>query len=236
MNVPDLNKVNSSSLVRGIVVNNNDPEKRGRVKVRIPSYHGIVNRTRNWTKDENLPWANPGIFISGGNDVGQRIVPVTGSRIFLMFEEGDISKPVYFGGIPQLIGGNKLYNANDSTTLGGDVIINSNDTMADINYTRSQSAQGVVFKSLKGFTIYYDDSDGHEVVKIIDQAGQIIKMEALAPVTSRRGSSENAEVASRITIKNNSDTLVVVNDTNITVQAGTSKVVVDKTTGVDIII
>jgi hypothetical protein len=231
-----LNKINSSSIVRGIVVDNNDPENRGRVKIRIPSYHGVVGETRNWTLDSELPWANPGLFASGGNDVGQRIIPTTGTRIFVMFEEGDLAKPIYFGGLPQLIGGNKLYNANDSSTLAGNVVVATNDTMADIDYSRSQANQGVLFKSLKGFTIYYDDTDGHEVVKIIDQAGQMIKMESLSPIYTRRGDSENAEMASRITIKNNSDTLITIDDTSITMNVQGTEIIIDGTDGVDILI
>lgn len=34
-------------LVRGIVVDNNDPQNRGRVKIRIPSYHVLQIQHQN---------------------------------------------------------------------------------------------------------------------------------------------------------------------------------------------
>jgi len=191
-----------TSLVRGVVVLNEDPERRGRIKVRIPSYHGIPNESRVWIKDEELPWCNPGVLISAGNDIGQRIIPTVGTRIFVMFEDGDLSKPVYFGGIPQLIRDTKYYNGQDASILGGNAIpITTDDSMSDFYDTEAQAAQGVLFKSLKGFTIYYNDTDGHEVVKIIDQAGQLIKMQSLDPILTRRGNKEYTSTRSNISVQ-----------------------------------
>ncbi len=186
----DNRNINETILVRGIVVLNDDPQKRGRIKIRIPSHHGIVNITNAWINDEDLPWAVPGALLNAGNDIGQRLIPTIGTRVFVLFEEGDLSKPVYLGGIPQLIGKPKLYNDDINSGTLGSVDITTDDTMADIDYTHDSANQGVVFKSLKGFTIYFDDTNGYECVKIIDQAGQMIKMESVEPILERRGNGE----------------------------------------------
>lgn len=203
-----LNLSNETGLVRGIVIDNEDPEKRGRIKVRVPSYHGIPNQSRTWIDDNDLPWSTPGIFISGGNDLGQRILPTVGTRVFVMFEDGDFTKPVYFGGIPLLIGEEKIYNHKDATVLGP-VSITTDDTMSDINYSKSQSSQGVLFKSLKGFTIYYDDTNGSESAKIIDQSGQMIKMFSLSPVLSRRENKEYTSGRSQILFQSGRSSLQI---------------------------
>ena len=209
-----LNMSDETSLVRGIVVINEDPEKRGRVKVRIPSYHGIPSQSRTWIEDENLPWSTPGLYVSGGNDLGQRIVPSVGTRVFVIFEDGDLTKPVYLGGIPLLIGEDKIYNSRDTTVLGqGPLTISSDDIMKDINYSDSQSSQGVLFKSLKGFTIYYNDTDGKEKVKIIDQAGQSIKFTSLSPVLSRREDKEYTSGRSNISLSSGR-TEILIGDIN----------------------
>lgn len=200
-------------LVRGIVVDNNDPQNRGRVKIRIPSYHGIANTTPKWINDEDLPWAMPGIFANAGNDIGQRLIPTIGTRLFILFEDGELSKPVYIGGIPQLIGQPKIYNANNTETLGS-IDITTDDTVLDIDYTHDTANQGIVFKSLKGFTIYFDDTDGYECVKIIDQAGQMIKMESIEPITTRRGNGEKVSNG-KITITTKTSTIELTEDEGI---------------------
>lgn len=211
----NLNVIDTTTLVRAIVVATNDPQKRGRVRVRIPSLHGIPFESSTWVDDTNLPWALPGVFNAAGNDMGQRLVPPIGTRVFVLFEEGNTSKPVYIGGIPQLIGEPKLYNIGNTETLGT-VTVTTDDTVADIDYTHDPAAQGIVFKSLKGFTIYFDDTDGFEKVRIVDQAGQVIEMESLAPITERRGDMTEPTAPSRITIKHNDETLFQMDDNGFT--------------------
>ena len=79
-------------IVKGIVVDNNDPLNSNRVKVRIPCYHGISN-SKNSISDDNLPWA-------------QTLVPITkeaqqdyqiGRVVWIQFEGGDIRYPVIIG-------------------------------------------------------------------------------------------------------------------------------------------
>lgn len=66
---------------RAMVIDTNDPEKRGRIKTRCPS----VNL------DIPLAWAEssfpPGIFS----------VPNLGDFVWIEFEEGDIDKPIWVG-------------------------------------------------------------------------------------------------------------------------------------------
>lgn len=230
--VNKLDTINNTAIVRGVVVSTKDPENRGRIKVRIPSYHGIPQSGRSYTTDEQLPWCIPGLFASGGNDLGQRIVPVVGTRVLVLFEEGDLGRPVYLGGIPQQIGGDKVYNKGNTDVFGGGVLINTDDTMRDFDASSNPSSQGVLFKSLKGFTIYYNDTDGHEVVKIISQAGQIIKMESLETVTTRRGTNEVADYSSRITISNGDKQDIIMEDDKILLTIGEVELELDETNGV----
>lgn len=77
---PDLSK----GMYRGYVVDNNDPDKRQRVKIRIPQLHRGI-------PDDQLPWTMP---ISRGQahagaGVGSVDVPPVGSLLEGMFEEDD---------------------------------------------------------------------------------------------------------------------------------------------------
>lgn len=204
-----------TSLLRGIVVNTQDPDNQGRVQIRIPPLHGVPNQSNSWIEDEFLPWAVPGNLLGAGNNIGQRIVPIKGTRVFVLFEGGSTSTPVYLGGIPLRIGEPKLYNDEDNNVFSdAGITIKTDDTISDFDLDSAQSAQGVLFKSIKGFTIYYNDTDGKEVVKIFDQAGQSIIMEALEPVTSHRDGREPL-MNSRISITHASGIKIVLDNDNI---------------------
>ena len=72
--------------VIGIVVDNKDPEKLSRVKVRFPSLPG----------SDTSAWA-PTASLGAGNDCGWYFLPEIG--VLCMFEHGDIRRPVVVGAL-----------------------------------------------------------------------------------------------------------------------------------------
>lgn len=76
----------------GVIENNDDPRKEGRVQVRAFGIHG----TNKDVETEDLPWA---ICIHGGYDVN--IVPKTNSWVFGFFMDGrGAQQPMIIGVIP----------------------------------------------------------------------------------------------------------------------------------------
>jgi hypothetical protein len=76
----------------GVIENNDDPRKEGRVQVRAFGIHG----TNKDVETEDLPWA---ICIHGGYDVN--IVPKTNSWVFGFFMDGrGAQQPMILGVIP----------------------------------------------------------------------------------------------------------------------------------------
>lgn len=101
MNIDSLKRNNwANTEVDGLVVDNNDPLKAGRIKVRIAGVHdGVPN--------EHLPWAVCGIT-SGRGPTGNAAslrVPMKGSRVKIRFQQGDPSNPEYVGAV---LGSNAL--------------------------------------------------------------------------------------------------------------------------------
>lgn len=213
-------EINYNAFYVALVVNTNDLYNLGRVQIRIPAIHGIQENQAYYIPDSALPWAKPAIFNSGGNDMGQFIVPTKGNRVFVTFEYNDSTKPIYFGGLPTLHGKNKYYNDNMNIYNGDEVVINDDDRIKDLD---NDSAQSVVYKSFKGSTIIIDDKDGKESIKIIDAAGQQIIMENDGDIAlPRRGNKTDPPTTANITIKTNGkltlicDTLdIQANNTNI---------------------
>ena len=71
---------------RGTVVNNIDPEQRGRLLVTVPDVLGV-----------NLSsWAMPCLPLAGSN-MGIYTVPPVGAGVWIEFEQGDPDYPVWVG-------------------------------------------------------------------------------------------------------------------------------------------
>ena len=75
------------SIIVGVVTNNNDPEKLGRVKVSLPS----VSEVETF-------WA-PVLVPSAGNERGLSMLPVAGEQVIVAFENGDPSFPLVLGSV-----------------------------------------------------------------------------------------------------------------------------------------
>lgn len=166
-------KINYNAIYRGIVVDTHDPYKLGRVKVRIPSIHGVNPKMSNfYIEDDSLPWATPAVMFASGNDMGNFIIPEKGCRVYTSFECDDKTKQIYFGGIPCQIGEMKEYNDQKGVFNGEMQPVFNND----INRDMKTYSERIIYKSFKGATIIIDDHDGAEYIKIIDQSGQVFEM------------------------------------------------------------
>ncbi len=72
---------------RAFVADNQDPEKRGRLKLTVPSVLG----------GEQSDWALPCFPYGGGSDFGFIAVPPMESQVVVEFIEGDVSSPIWTG-------------------------------------------------------------------------------------------------------------------------------------------
>jgi hypothetical protein len=72
---------------RGTVLNNFDPEQRGRIMALIPDVLGIAPSN----------WALPCVPIAG-KQAGSFMVPQVGAAVWMEFEQGDPEYPIWVGG------------------------------------------------------------------------------------------------------------------------------------------
>lgn len=74
----------------GCVEDNNDPEKLGRIRVRIAPYSDL--------KTEELPWASPTLGSHGNSaEYGGLNIPEVGSQVRVVFPSRDFTAPYYTG-------------------------------------------------------------------------------------------------------------------------------------------
>ena len=95
---------NMFGMYRAVVEENDDPEKRGRVRVRIWGLH-TEKKTKSVTEgipSNELPWAEPCLPIHEGGVSGFGIfgVPLQGSHVMIFFENGNLEQPRYFASLP----------------------------------------------------------------------------------------------------------------------------------------
>lgn len=72
---------------RGFVVDNEDEEHRGRLRLRVPSVLG----------DQVSAWALPCLPFGGSGGHGWFAVPELEAQVWVEFEEGDVSRPIWTG-------------------------------------------------------------------------------------------------------------------------------------------
>lgn len=71
---------------RGLVSDVDDPEGLGRIVAQVPEVYG----------NEDSPWAMPSVPFAG-NSHGLVLLPEVGDGVWIEFEAGDISRPVWTG-------------------------------------------------------------------------------------------------------------------------------------------
>lgn len=188
---------------RGFVEFNVDPEQLGRVKVRVPYIHGA---SRDSITTEDLPWAFIAFTSGGGYDFGSFDVPLVGSAVFVMFEQGSPDYPVIVGypyakpdysvkynkcgGLPE----SEISMGEWQAASGNEVPVEAQDT------TENDPQKRVIFKTPKGSTLYIEDKDGAEFIRVIDRVGQAIEM--YCPVTAEKNKGNAAQRGDRMTVDN----------------------------------
>ncbi|MGD9614575.1 MAG: phage baseplate assembly protein V [Alphaproteobacteria bacterium] len=71
---------------RGLVSDIDDPEGLGRIKAEVPAIYG----------DQVSPWAMPCLPFAGP-DHGLALIPEIGDGVWIEFEGGDLSRPIWSG-------------------------------------------------------------------------------------------------------------------------------------------
>lgn len=71
---------------RGTVINNIDPEQRGRIMVQVPDVSNVIPSS----------WAMPCVPLAG-MQMGVYVVPPLGAGVWVEFEQGDPDYPIWVG-------------------------------------------------------------------------------------------------------------------------------------------
>jgi uncharacterized protein involved in type VI secretion and phage assembly len=146
----------------GIVTDVNDPSNVGRLRARVPEIFG---------EDTPSGWAMPAAPVGGGANRGFFALPDVGDTVWIEFQAGDLSRPIWAGtfwGAPGSTGGqDDLGTASGSEAPEG----------ADNPAAPGQN----VWRTSAGHVISLDDEGG--VVVVAEAAGAEIRITAQGEVT-----------------------------------------------------
>lgn len=121
---------------RGVVTDNSDKKNLGRIRAQVPELLGSVK----------IGWALPSAPLSG-DDSGFFAVPAQGAGVWIEFEAGDLSRPIYTGA-----------------------------WWASGKQPNSATPDQKVLKTKAGHTVTLDDTSGSEKIEITDKNGSKITM------------------------------------------------------------
>lgn len=131
---------------RGTVVDNDDPTSRGRLQVAVPAVLGEVN-----------VWAMPCVPYAG-DGTGNYMMPEVGSGVWVEFERGDPSYPIWVGGF----------------WADGELPENEQGSQATPPLKIIRSEQGLmVTMDDQGQEITLSDENGNNMLKIEVTRGQV---------------------------------------------------------------
>ena len=207
----------------GIVSNNNDPKKWGRVRVKFPTL----------TEDHESNWARV-VSAGAGKNRGFDCLPEINDEVLVAFEHGDIHRPYVIGGV---------WNGTDApptvvtdSVVGGKVRLRTFKTRVGhqlqfVEEDKGAVKKGVYLNTIDGHNLRLDDSTkfaelettgGHKFRA--DDSSKVISLTSTGNITVKTGTTG---MTNDLTI--NAANITLTATTNITLKVGANKIVISNT-------
>lgn len=153
----------------GVVTNNKDPEKMGRVKLKLP-----LRECQNETN-----WARVATLMTG-KEMGSFFLPEVGDEVLVAFNEGDVSRPFVIGALWNSKEGPPLTNEDGKNNIrklksrsGNEVIFYDEDGKESIEI-KTKAGQTIKMEDDSEGKLTLRDKSGKNLLEIVSQNNQII--------------------------------------------------------------
>jgi prepilin-type processing-associated H-X9-DG protein len=200
---------------RGTVVDNKDPQKRGRLRVRVPSV--LTDDPSTVDSDETVTdWALPCVPFGGASEQGFFVVPEPGAHVWVEFEEGHLDQPIWTGTFWLAPGGTTEVPTEAQDMAG---------TQNDLEPKRR------VIKTASGHVLQFSDVPSKEAITLVHKNGSLLQFDEKGSVFlySKEGSFLYMNVDS------GEVTLAHSNGANISMADGQVSITNDKGTSVSLV-
>lgn len=135
---------------RGTVINNIDPEQRGRIMAMVPDVLGFTPSS----------WAMPCVPLAGKQE-GTFMVPQVGAGVWIEFEQGDPDYPIWVGGFWGIAAEvPALALVPPPIPPGQNIVVQTTgqNTLLLSDSAPTPGSGGIVLKTLSGAMIVVNDS------------------------------------------------------------------------------
>lgn len=171
-------------IYRGIVIDNRDPLKLGRLKLQVPS---VLAR-------EVTGWALPCLPYGGGPQQGMFMVPDNDSHVWVEFEAGNVQNPIWVGtfwkneGDPPTLSAKEEPTTRLLQTKSGHILqFDDEDGQEQIRFHHPAGAEllidpsgSITLTDASGATLFMD-AEHHEIV-LEDTNGNLLTMNGAGTV------------------------------------------------------
>jgi hypothetical protein len=166
----------------GIVEDNKDPQKLGRLKVRVPHAYGAVGGVFGAVPTNDLPWALPVGMPSGLSQAsgGADWLPEIGDQVLVQFLDGEPEKPVWQWFMQTLDAVEDFPLHAYETGKSGSVGKPKRGAWVRYGHTVEWNSEGLIMTTSKGYRLLLTDAssagkDGD--ISITTQAGQLFEFD-----------------------------------------------------------
>jgi phage protein D/phage baseplate assembly protein gpV len=181
------------SVVVGLVLDNQDPEGLGRVKINLPAL----------SEDESGHWARVAAPMAGGGR-GMFFLPEKNDEVLVAFEQGDITRPYVLGA---------LWNGQDKPPES------NSDGQNNVRLIKSRSGHSVRFDDTEGAEkIEIIDKSGENSITI-DTKSSTISIKSSQDVVIEAPRGKISLQAKSVEVKSTADTTVEA-ETTVDLKAG----------------
>jgi len=162
----------------GIVKSINDPQKLGRIQVRIK---GVHSDSLIEIPDVDLPWAQVVAPITGGgtNELGNALGVQPDAMVFGIFLDGQNSQlPLVLGFIPKYEGDNRDTVSTSRLATGTNTISKTPDSVngEPSSPYAAQYPHNKAYQTTSGHAIEIDDTPNAERIHIYHKSGTFVEM------------------------------------------------------------
>lgn len=162
----------------GFVENVNDPEKLGRVKVRVPHVHGVQGGATGYIATNDLPWALPAGLPAGesSSSGGFSQLPVIGDRMWVRFLDAEPEKPIWEWAM-QTSPGAKKFGLHKYTEQGRP---EQRTAWTRYSHTIELNAGGIIATTGQGYRAVFSDGDAganNGLIQITTALGNLLEFD-----------------------------------------------------------
>jgi uncharacterized protein involved in type VI secretion and phage assembly len=193
----------------GIVTNNVDPKKWGRIKVKFPTL----------TEDHESHWARV-VGVGAADDRGFDCLPEVNDEVLVAFEHGDIHRPYVLGGVWN--GKDAPPEKVDDSVQDGKVRLRTVKTRTGhilqfVEEDKGGSKAGVYITTSGGHKVRINDSD--RKVEIETNGGHTLTMDDNGMGSISMSSTGSISIDARTSIDIRANTSISINGSTISIKA-----------------